>query len=70
MTISVKVSCNGNYKCPVSYKQGGKEESFVLSGRGKTGPDERHLWFTHGSDAMTVTVGPEVADNGEEETSQ
>lgn len=66
MTISVRVSCNGNYKCPVSYKQGDREESFTLSGRGKEGPDERHIPFYHGADAMTLQVGPEEQDNGEE----
>lgn len=65
MTISVKVSCNGNYKCPVSYKQGTREESFVLSGRGKTGPDERNIPFYHSADVMTLEVGPEEPDNGE-----
>lgn len=65
MTISVRVSCNGNYKCPVSYKQGDREESFTLSGRGKDGPDEKHIWLTHGPDAMTLTVGPEEPDTGE-----
>lgn len=67
MTISVKISVNGNYKCPVSLKQGDREESFVLSGRGKDGPDERHISFYHGPDAMTLSVGPEEPDNGEAE---
>lgn len=65
MTISVKVSVNGNYKCPVSYKQGDREESFVLSGRGiPAGPHERDIHFAHGTDAMTLSVGPEEEDNG------
>lgn len=63
MTISVKVSCNGNYKCPVSYSQGDHEESFILSGKGKAGPDERNISFRHGGDAMTLEVGPEQPDN-------
>lgn len=67
MTISVRVSCNGEYKCPVSYKQGDREESFTLSGRGKPGPDERHIQFYHGPDAMTLSVGPEEQDNGDAE---
>jgi hypothetical protein len=66
MTISVKVSCNGNFKCPVSYKQGNREESFVLSGRGKTGPDEYSIPFYHSSEVMTLSVGPEEPDNGDE----
>lgn len=64
MTISVKVSCNGPYKCPVSYKQGDREESFELSGKDKDGPDERMIPFYHGPDAMSLKVGPEVPDNG------
>lgn len=65
MTISVQVSCNGNYKCPVSYKQGDREEAFTLSGRGKAGPDVRYIAFYHGADLMTLSVGPEEQDNGE-----
>jgi hypothetical protein len=57
---------NGNYKCPVSYKQGDREESFTLSGRGKTEPDMRTITFYDGQDAMSLTVGPESPDNGEE----
>ncbi len=65
MTISVMVSCNGNYKCPVSYKQGDREEAFVLSGRDKDGPDVRYISFYHGEDAMTLSVGPEEQDNAQ-----
>jgi hypothetical protein len=65
MTISVRISVNGNYKCPVSYRQGDREESFTLSGRNSTGPVERHIPFYHGPDAMTLSVGPEEQDNGE-----
>ena len=65
MTISVKVSCNGNYKCPVSYKQGDREETILLSGRGKPSPDERNIPFYHGADVMTLSVGPEEQDNGD-----
>lgn len=64
MTVSVRVSVNGNYKLPVKYKQGDREESFVLSGRDKDGPDERPIFFQHGADLMTLTVGPEEQDNG------
>lgn len=66
MTVSVKVSVNGNYKLPVHVKQGDREEGFTLSGRGKPGPDERVVSFHHGPEPMTVTVGPEQPDNGEE----
>lgn len=65
MTISIKVSCNGNYKYPVSYEQEGQETSFVLSGRDKQGPDTRSIPFRHGVDAMTLKVGPEEQDTGE-----
>jgi hypothetical protein len=65
MTISVTVSCNGNYKCPVSYKQGERVEGFILSGRGKDGPDQRSIPFYHGPDVMTLSVGPEEPDEGE-----
>ncbi|MFN3522293.1 MAG: hypothetical protein ACK4YQ_08580 [Phenylobacterium sp.] len=65
MTVSVRVSVNGPYKLPVSYRQGDREESFVLSGLGKAGPDERHIAFTHGPDAMTLQIGPEEYDHGE-----
>ena len=65
MTISVQVSVNGNYKCPVSYKQGDREESQVISGRDSDGPKVLHIPFYHGPDAMTVSVGPEEQDNGD-----
>ena len=67
MTISIKVSCNGSYKCPVKVEQGTRTEEFVLSGRDKAGPDERSIPFYHGTDPMSVTIGPEVYDNGESE---
>jgi len=67
MTISVKVSCNGGYKCPVSYKQGDREESFVLNGFGKDTPDERHITFYHGTDPMQLVVGPESQSTGPNE---
>ena len=65
MTISVQISVNGNYKCPVSYKQGDREESQVVSGRGNDGPKMVYIPFHHGSDVMTLSVGPEEPDNGE-----
>lgn len=64
MTISIKVSVNGNYKCPVSYKQGNREVSEVISGFGMAGPKELFIGFYHGSDAMTLQIGPEERDNG------
>lgn len=64
MTISVTVSVNGNYKCPVSYKQGDREESQVISGRGMNCPNELYIPFYHGPDAMTLSVGPEERDDG------
>jgi hypothetical protein len=65
MTVSVKISVNGNYKVPVSYKQGAREESFEISGRGSpVGPVERQISFYHGPDALTLSVGPEEQDNG------
>lgn len=64
MTISVKVSVNGNYKCPVTFKQGDREETKVISGRDKQGPEELYIPFYHGPEPMTVTIGPEEQDNG------
>ena len=66
MTVSVKVTVNGNYKLPISYKQGGREENHVISGHGLDRPNELHIPFHHGPDVMTLTVGPEEPDNGEE----
>lgn len=66
MTISVKISVNGNYKCPVSYKQGDRAESHVVSGHGRDTPNELSIPFYHGPDAMTLSVGPEEPDNGEQ----
>lgn len=70
MTISVKISVNGNYKCPVSYKQGDREETQIVSGRGHDGPKEIYIPFYHGPDVMTLSVGPEEPDNGEAEEAQ
>lgn len=66
MTISVQISVNGDYKCPVSYKQGDREESQVISGRDHDGPNVLHIPFYHGADAMTLSVGPEEPDSGED----
>jgi hypothetical protein len=68
MTISVSISVNGNYKCPVSYKQGDREENHVVSGRGMDRPNVLHIPFYHGADAMTLSVGPEERDDGEVST--
>lgn len=64
MTVSIKVSVNGNYKLPVSWSQGASTSSEVISGRGHEGPKELYVHFTHGADAMTLVVGPEEQDNG------
>jgi hypothetical protein len=69
MTIGIKVSANGNYKVPVKVvHQYGTEEHFVVSGRGHEGPKVQDIPFYHGSptNVVTITVGPESADNGEE----
>ena len=65
MTISVAISVNGNYKCPVSFKQGDREESHVISGRGLDRPNVLHIPFHHGPDAMSLSVGPEEPDTGD-----
>jgi hypothetical protein len=64
MTVSIKISVNGNYKLPISYKQGEVEKSLVISGRGKQGPHEEQIPFAHGADALTLVVGPEERDAG------
>lgn len=66
MTISVKISVNGNYKCPVSFRQGDREETQVISGYGRDAPNVLYIPFYHGPDAMTLSVGPEERDNGEQ----
>lgn len=66
MTISIQVSVNGNYKVPVktSYKDG-MESTEVISGRGLDHPFVKHIYYHHGTkEVVTVTVGPEEADNG------
>jgi len=67
MTISVKVSVNGNYKCPVTYKQGDRTQSQIVSGRGHDGPNELYIPFYHGADIMTLSIGPEEPDVGDAE---
>ena len=66
MTISVQISVNGDYKCPVSYKQGEREVTEVIYGRGSDGPKVLHVPFYHSSDVMTLSIGPEERDAGEE----
>jgi hypothetical protein len=69
MTVSIKISVNGNYKLPVKYKQGEVEKEIVLTGRGKVGPHEENVHFVHGAEAMTLVVGPEERDDGSGEKS-
>lgn len=68
MTISIKVSVNGNYKIPVTTQYGDAEPSTeVISGRGLDQPFVKDIQYYHGtnpSNIVTVTVGPEEADNG------
>jgi hypothetical protein len=65
MTVSVQVSVNGDYKVPVTYKQGDRENTTVVSGRGHVGPNVHYINFYHGPDAMTLSIGPEERDTGE-----
>ncbi len=66
MTISIKVSVNGNYKVPVSVQYGEDEPTTeVISGRGHEGPFVKDISYYHGSSKIvTVSVGPEEQDNG------
>lgn len=64
MTISIKVSVNGNYKVPVKIKRQALEATTeVISGRGLSEPFVKDIPMYHG-DVVEVTVGPEEADNG------
>lgn len=64
MTISIKVSVNGNYKVPVTIKYDDKEPTTeVISGRGLTAPFVKDIPAYHGK-ITVVTVGPEEADIG------
>jgi len=69
MTISIKVSVNGNYKVPVTTKYGDNEPTTeVISGRGNEGPFVKDISYYHGSNPgtiVTVNVGPEEQDNGD-----
>lgn len=69
MTISIKVSVNGNYKVPVTTKYGDDvpPSTEVISGRGHEGPFVKEIPYYHGSNPsniVTVSVGPEEQDNG------
>lgn len=68
MTISIKVSVNGNYKIPVTTKYGdGDPTTEVISGRGDKGPFIKDIPYYHSSNSsnvVTVIVGPEEQDNG------
>ena len=68
MTINIKVSVNGNYKVPVTVQYGdGEPTTEVISGRGHEGPFVKNISYYHGSETVvTVTVGPEEQDNGDE----
>lgn len=64
MTISIRVSVNGNYKVPVTTKYDDKEPATeVITGRGHDGPFIKDIPAYHGK-VVTVTVGPEEQDNG------
>jgi hypothetical protein len=66
MTISIRVSVNGNYKVPVTTKYGENDPSTeVISGNGHDGPSVKEIPYYHGSNPsniVTVTVGPEEYD--------
>jgi hypothetical protein len=64
MTISIKVSVNGNYKVPVTTKYDDNEPTTeVISGRGLNQPFVKDIPAYNGK-ITTVTVGPEEPDNG------
>lgn len=64
MTISIKVSVNGNYKVPVTVKSGDSEPvTEVISGRGLNSPFVKDIPYPHGT-VVSVSVGPEEEDNG------
>lgn len=66
MTISIKVSVNGNYKVPVTTKYGDNDPTTeVISGRGLTTPFVKDIPYHHGQgNIVSVIVGPEESDNG------
>lgn len=66
MTISIKVSVNGNYKIPVTVTRSNRDAvTEVISGRGLSQPFVKDIMYEHGTgDIVTVSVGPEEEDNG------
>lgn len=66
MTISIKVSVNGNYKIPVTVKYGDSEPTTdVISGRGLTVPFVKDIpYYHHTGNIVVISVGPEEPDNG------
>lgn len=68
MTISIKVSVNGNYKVPVTTTYSDAEPTTeVITGRSHDGPFVKDIPYYHGSNpgnVVTVSVGPEAEDNG------
>lgn len=70
MTISISVSVNGDYKVPVTVQYGDQEPvTEVISGRGHSGPNTKHIPYYHGAsrdyNVVKVSVGPEEQDNGD-----
>ena len=65
MTISIKVSVNGNYKVPVTIQYDDNEPPLteVISGRGLNAPFVKDIPYRHGR-VVAVIVGPEEQDNG------
>lgn len=68
MTISIKVSVNGNYKIPVTTKYGDEAATTeVISGRGHAGPFIKDIPYYHSanpSNIVIVSIGPEEEDKG------
>lgn len=65
MTVAISVSVNGNYKVPIHFTQGDRNETIVVSGRDSEGPRVVTVPFYHGPDIMTMEIGPESEDLGE-----
>ena len=68
MTISVKVSCNGRYRCPVVYQHGDDEPVDILLDGSTTEPQphEVNIPYYHQGKILNITVGPEEAIPNEE----
>lgn len=57
MTISIRVSVNGNYEVPVTVTdQDGNEVTETISGKGHEGPFVKDIPYYHGSNNKGVTV--------------